>query len=501
MTMQHPPVAVLLAFALLGGACGDDDKPSPEKSTRDSAVEEDRDRDAGKGGSSGGSAKDAGRDATTTRDARVEPARDAAGGEQPDDRNDAGGTSEPTACDPSAAPTIPPLALETVVSGLSGLTFAAQPPGASEWYLLQQSGQIRVFKDNALLPAPFLDLSAQVRLTSSPIVDDERGLLGLAFPPDYATSGKFYVMLTPTTGDGAGQDTVREYKRSAANPLVADAMPTRTMVQLPASAVNHNGGNIAVGPDGMLYVGTGDGGGRCNDDQRGAPQDTNSLFGKILRLDPNAAAAPYAAAGNPFTGEAASVWHYGLRNPYRFSFDRETGDLYIGDVGQDAFEELDFAKSGDKGLNFGWPAYEGNVKSSGSMGTCATSAVRSGSTATPPIAEFDRRMSATGDFRDYRSVIGGEVYRGAALPALKGVYLFGDYVGIRMGALRQCGATTSKITTIAKNRDANAPDAPSFSRTSGDPALGDLTAIVSDNAGELYFVANFDRLYKVVPRK
>ena len=393
------------------------------------------------------------------------------------------------ACNASVAPSIPPLAIEPAATGLSALVFAAQAPGSNDWYMVQQTGQIRVVKAGSTTPsATFLDISSQVRLA---LPDDERGLLGLVFAPDYATSGKFYVMITL----GGNLDTVYEYTRSSSDPYAANPQPTRTIVQLPASAFNHNGGNMVFGPDGMLYVGTGDGGGACNSDQPNSPQNTNTLFGKLLRLDLSRP-APHGAADNPFArgGGDPRVLHYGLRNPYRFSFDTN-GDLYLGDVGQDRYEEVSFAPAGAKGLNFGWPKYEADHAD-----TCAGRSLKAGSTAVKPIVEIDRQRAASGPFRDYKSVIGGHVYRGKAIPGLTGTYLFGDYKGARMGAVVQCGTQTSPVVPVLKNRDPNAPNTLAFSRASGVAALRDLTAIVEDNDGELYFVANRNTLFKVVPR-
>ncbi|AUX24081.1 uncharacterized protein SOCEGT47_046140 [Sorangium cellulosum] len=402
-----------------------------------------------------------------------------------------GGNGDPPACDASVAPDVGKLALETVVDGLDKLVYAAQPKGSNDWYLVQQGGIIRVFSEGKLLPGNFLDVSSQIALLSGAF-DDERGLISMAFPPDYAESGKFYIMMTPTTGANMNRDIVLEYQRSS-DPYVANPTPTKTILQLDTSALNHNGGHVVFGPDGMLYVGTGDGGGTCNDNKPGTPQDPSSPFGKILRLDPSAP-APHAAAGNPFDGDAARTFHYGMRNPYTFSFDRLTGDLYIGDVGQDGYEEVDFAPAGAKGLNFGWAAFEGIHAN-----TCNGRTLREGATHVPPIVDIDRRRSATGDFSDYVSVISGFVYRGTALPQLRGVYMFGDYTGARMGALMQCGEQTSPITVILKSRDPNSPNTPAFTRPSGQPAFKQLTAIVEDNAGEQYFVINRNTLAKLVP--
>jgi glucose/arabinose dehydrogenase len=408
-----------------------------------------------------------------------------------DARVDAG----PPPCDPTIAPVLPQLALAPVVSERDRLVYAAQPPGSSDWYLVHQKGRVDVFTGGAVRTQAFLDLSS--RFAQNPSEGDERGLLGLAFAPDYAASGKFYVMFTPSMdGDpDQNQDVVLEYQRSASDPFVADPGSRKLLVALDLSAVNHNGGQLVFGPDGMLYVGTGDGGAGCNDNQPNESQQPDSLFGKILRLDPKAA-PPFAAAGNPYSGATgdARVLHYGLRNPFRFGFDSLTGDLYIGDVGQNSYEEISLAPSGAKGLNFGWAAFEGDHG-----GTCPGRALATGAQHTKPIVDIDVRDNAPANypFRDYVSVIAGPVYRGTAIPALQGVFLFGDYTGIRMGALRQCGAQTSPISPILKTRDPNSQD-----RSFTLPAMfrfSALTAIVSDNAGELYFVANRSTLLKLVP--
>jgi glucose/arabinose dehydrogenase len=494
-------LAWLALTAVALGACGDDDRPDAGSSIDSGALLPDGgSREAGAGMDASPGTMDAEAGTLPRGDGAVSPGTDGSAG-------DAGVTTDATvadsgpadagppdagpACDPSAAPALPALKLEPVagVGMLSSLVFAAQPPGSTDWYLVQQSGQIRVLSGGVLTPTSFLDLSV------SSVVGGETGLLGLAFPSDYATSGKFYVMLTPSVGGDANTDYVLEYTRSAADPLVADVASRKVIVQLPASAANHNGGNVLFGTDGLLYVGTGDGGGGCNSDQPGGPQDVNSLFGKILRLDPRAPPS-YAAAGNPFVGGGdARVYHYGLRNPFRFGFDRATGDLYIGDVGQDRYEEVDFASAGTAGLNFGWPKFEGDH-----VDTCGTDkALRPGSSATKPIVDIPRAAGASPPFGDYVSVIGGRVYRGTALPSLRGVFLFGDYQGIRLGALRQCGQTTSPVTPILKNKDVNSPSTLYLASTAGQPALGQLTAIVEDNAGELYLLANSNTLLKLVP--
>lgn len=482
MTKQRTTLALWMTLALVGsaclalgaGACGEDGSTGPGGSTSG----------AGSQGSTG----------TTGAGTGTASGSGGAGGSTPTGSTTGQGGSgggEPPACDASVAPDVGKLALAPVVTDLDKLIYAAQPKGSNDWYLVQQTGQIRVFTGGALRPGVFLDVSREIQLSTGGF-DDERGLFTIAFPPDYATSGKFYVMMTPTTGSNMNRDTVLEYQRSD-DPYVANPTPTKTILRLDSSQVNHNGGHIVFGPDGMLYVGTGDGGGSCNSDKPGTPQDPSSPFGKILRLDPNAP-EPYAASGNPFPGDGALTWHYGLRNPWRFGFDRATGDLYIGDVGQDSYEEVDFAPAGVSGLNFGWAKYEGDHAD-----TCRGRTLREGTTHTRPIVDIDRRSSATGPFRDYVSVVSGFVYRGSEVPQLRGVYLFGDYTGGRMGALVQCGEKTSPLTVVLKNPDPNAPNAPAFTRQGGLPVFERLTAIVEDNAGELYFVANRNSLVKIVP--
>jgi len=454
-------------------------------------------------GTTGKSTQDAGNSGGANGDDNGAPngATNASSGQNEGGTNrDAGGTQggmdaamdssmpPPPACDASKAPAVAKLGLNSVVDGLSDLMMAAQAPGSSNWYLVQQSGEIRVFNGTGLEAEPFLDVSDDAAGCN------ECGLLGLAFDPEYASTGLFYVMLTAN----GNIDEVREYKRSDGNPLKADAASKRDIVVLPASDTNHNGGTVLFGPDGLLYVGTGDGGGGCNDvgGLEGAPQDVNSLFGKVLRLDPTKS-APFAADGNPFAANGdARVLHYGLRNPFRFGFDSATGDLYIGDVGQGAFEEVDFAPKGSLGLNFGWADYEGNAAE-----TCPSDlTLRPGSTHTPPIFAPDRDGDTTPGFDRYRSIIGGVVYRGTALPELVGAYLFGDYQDPRMGALYQCEGTTSPVTPIRKACDPfNEPDAACFEAKNSIDDLRDLTAFVEGNDKELYLVANRSALYKVVP--
>ena len=416
------------------------------------------------------------------------------------------GWEPPTECDASTPPPITRLGLETVVQSdaLNALVYAAQPPGSEDWYLVDILGKILVFSDGVVQPTPFLDVSAEVQ--DLDFSYDERGLLSVAFAPDYETSGKAYVALIPTSGENADHDLVLEYTRSSANPLVADPASRRAILDLPPRGDDpvfgtvdlnkfHNASTVAFGPDGMLYVGLGDGGGQCNSANPGVPQDIGSPLGKILRLDPNEP-APYAAAGNPFASDGdPRVLHYGVRNPFRFSFDSMTGDLYIGDVGQWDFEEISFAPVGSSALNFGWPDFEGT-----STDTCPNgTALRAGSTHTPPIHAIAHGADA-GSADLVVAVVGGTVYRGRSIPELYGAYLFGEYYASRdMSALYQCGEATSEVLTIRKSCDANFPNDPCFVPLSGAPALGEVGAIVAGNDSELYIPANNNTLLKIVP--
>jgi glucose/arabinose dehydrogenase len=281
------------------------------------------------------------------------------------------------------------------------VALAAPPRDAARLFVVEQGGVVRVIKDGAVLPAPFADLTAFVE------AGGEEGLLGLAFPPDYAASGLAYVFLVRP---GGGALEIRELQRSI-DPDRALPGPGRLVLSVDHTQdSNHNGGQLAFGPDGMLYAATGDGGG--GNDPEDDAANTGSLLGKILRIDPRTGAP---APGNPF-GNA--VWAYGLRNPWRFSFDRGTGDLLIGDVGQGVAEEIDWAPAaagGGRGVNFGWHCFEANQATPGVSG-CPSSPA---GTQLPEL-ELPRTDG-------YRAVIGGFVVRDPGLPTLAGRYLFGDH--------------------------------------------------------------------------
>ena len=366
--------------------------------------------------------------------------------------------------------TLPALAFEDVAPGTTwgqpvGLE---QPPGSTDLYVVDQGGEILIVRDGGVLPTPFLDLSGVVDR------DSERGLLGLAFHPDYETNGRFFVYYTATEG-GEMRNIVAEYARSAGNPDRANATEVRRLVDVEDPYSNHNGGRIQFGPDGYLYVAMGDGG--LGGDPRNHALDTGSLFGKLLRLDVDAAPS-FAAAGNPFAdgGGLPQIWAYGLRNPWRFSFDRLTGDLWIGDVGQNDWEEIDFQPaSSTGGENYGWSAYEGTHMYNEDRLPGATNH-------TPPIFEYPHRPSMENPtpLRSGRSIVGGFVYRGDAIPALRGWYLFGDTYSNDLAALRYCDGEVRALQRIT-----------------GGPGTN-LTSFGEDRAGELYLVG-FRYVVRIVP--
>jgi hypothetical protein len=298
-----------------------------------------------------------------------------------------------------AAPGDPELAL---VGTFSSPTYLTAPPGDAErLFVVEQAGRIRVARNGRVLPTAFLDLTSLV------LSGGERGLLSMAFAPDYASSGRFYVYYTARSP--AGQVVIAEYRRSP-NPDVSDSTTARPLLTIPHPLSNHNGGQLQFGPDGYLYIGTGDGGGAGDPDGNG--QNLESLLGKILRINP--AGAPYTIpADNPFVGQAGrdEIWSYGLRNPWRFSFDRQTGDLVIGDVGQGNWEEIDFVPVGagrGRGANFGWDCWEGRAQ----FENCAAPGH------VPPVWQYSHSRGC--------SITGGYVVRDPALAPLHGRYVYGD---------------------------------------------------------------------------
>jgi hypothetical protein len=285
-------------------------------------------------------------------------------------------------------------------------TYLTAPPGDTHrLFVTERAGTVRVVRDGVALPTPFLDVHEQVS------TDGERGLFSIAFPPDYQASGRLYLYYTDLGGD----IRIDEMRRSATSPDRADPATRRNvLVQDHSEFSNHNGGQLQFGPDGLLYAGLGDGG--SGNDPHNNAQSLDTLLGKLIRIDPRAAGAqPYTVpSGNPFVGQPGArpeIYAYGLRNPWRFSFDRETGDLTIGDVGQNAVEEVDFALRGEgRGDNYGWRPFEG---------TLPNYPTESAPGHVPPVLE---RLHSEG----VCSITGGYVVRDRSLGSLYGRYLHGD---------------------------------------------------------------------------
>ena len=311
---------------------------------------------------------------------------------------------QPTATTPAPTGGEFTLALEPVIEG--GLTRPAYltHAGDDRLFVVEQPGRIRIIAGGQLLDRPFLDIANKVTTDGN-----EQGLLSVAFHPDYQTNGQFFVNYTRPR-DGA--TLIERYTVSKDDPDRADDQSGKVILTIAQPEANHNGGLIKFGPDGYLYIGMGDGGGAG--DRHGAignGQDLNSLLGKMLRIDVTQQDTYAIPAANPLGNE---IWAYGLRNPWRFSFDRSTGDLYIADVGQNAYEEVNF-QSGTSagGENYGWRIMEGSHCFNPQEGCDQSGLVL-------PIAEYSHAEGGC-------SVTGGYVYRGSKYPALQGSYFFGDY--------------------------------------------------------------------------
>ena len=286
--------------------------------------------------------------------------------------------------------------------------------GSGRLFVLEQTGKIWIIKDGLLSDDPFLDISGLITASATRPYS-EQGLLGVAFHPDYDSNGRFFVSYT----DRSGSTVVARYQVSLSNPDIADAGSGQLIFQLRQPYVNHNGGHIDFGPDGYLYIALGDGG--SANDPLGAGQNRRLLLGSILRIDVDGA-LPYAIPqDNPFAGDDSAldeIWAYGLRNVWRFSFDRDTGDLYLADVGQNLWEEVNFQPADSNGgENYGWNVWEGTHPFAGG----------SASDHVPPVFEYPHSLGC--------SVTGGYVYRGSAIPQLEAVYLFGDYCTGRVWAM------------------------------------------------------------------
>lgn len=355
------------------------------------------------------------------------------------------------------------------------LYVAAVPGDAARMFVVEKSGRIRLLTPatGAIAATPFLDVAPSIS------TDGERGLLGFAPAPDFATSGMFYVYLTAPNGDVE----LRRYRAAAGNRDVADPASADVLLRIPHPLSNHNGGWIDFGPDGFLYLAVGDGGGGGDPDNNG--QNRNILLGKLLRLDVASDAFPadpnrdYAIpSGNPFAtaGGAPEIWAYGLRNPFRSGFDRTTGNLFIADVGQNAVEEVNLMRPADGGANFGWRVREGTQPF---QGTTTETLVN-------PVLEY---LHGSGP-RQGRSVTGGYVYRGP-VEALTGHYFFADFVTGNIWSLplsRLSVGTTVPSDDFTIRTMSFAPDQGSIAN----PASFGL-----DAAGNLYIVDFDGEIFRV----
>jgi glucose/arabinose dehydrogenase len=326
--------------------------------------------------------------------------------------------------------------------------------GSGRLFIIEKYGATRIYENGQLLDSPFLDIAD--------LVDDsgnEMGLLGLAFHPDYEQNGFLYVNYT-----GRGGNTF--ISRFHATDSFADPASEKILLVVNQPFPNHNGGALAFGPDGFLYIGLGDGG--SADDPRGNGQNLNTLLGKILRIDVNNGDPYEIPADNPFVGADANpeIWGYGLRNPWRFSFDRSTGDLYIGDVGQDIWEEVDYVQPGQSGLNFGWKYMEANHDFIGENPPATLHL-------TFPVVEYSHSVGGC-------SVTGGYVYRGA-MPEWDGIYLYGDYCSGKIWGLYQSDVGWQNQVMFEAGMT--------------------ITTFGQDESGEVYFASDNGNIYHLTPSR
>ncbi len=346
---------------------------------------------------------------------------------------------------PDAA--FPQVGLAELVSGLKDPLFLTHGgDGSGRLYVVEQGGVVRIIENGRLRAAPFLDIRERVSSGG------ERGLLGLAFDPRFRENGLFYVNYTQRRGLGLWT-VVSRFR--ALSPLRTDRGSEEVILRVRQPFPNHNGGHLAFGPDGFLYIGLGDGG--AANDPFGHGQDTDTLLGALLRIDVSGGGAGYVVPpDNPFVGRKGyrpEIWAYGLRNPWRFSFDRANGRLYLADVGQDRVEEIDVIR---RGGNYGWDIMEGDRCADGGD-DCPRQGLE------PPIFTYEHPAGF--------AITGGYVYRGRALPGLCGAYVYGDYVKGRVWALRYDGRRVTRQGLLLATRY-------------------NISSFGEDEAGELYLLAH-----------
>jgi len=358
-------------------------------------------------------------------------------------------------CGPASAPGTPGIGVQKVVDGLEQPLYITHAgDGSGRLYILEQPGRARVLEDGRLLETPFLDLTDRVLSRGN-----EQGLLGLAFAPGFRESGVFYVHYT---GRPDGRTVLARYRLQDGDPRRGDAASEEVLLTVGQPYANHNGGALLFGPDGYLYLALGDGGSAGDPENRA--QNLESLLGKILRLDVSQPGPYRIPPDNPFVGKPGrdEIWAYGLRNPWRISFDRETGDLYIADVGQNAVEEVSFQPAGSPGgENYGWRIWEGSRRYAQGEAPGAVF----------PVAEYTHAEGGC-------SITGGYVYRGQAIPDLVGTYLYGDYCTGYIWGLRPVDGQwqTARLLDSGLN----------------------ITSFGEDEAGEVYVVDRGGAIYRIV---
>ena len=363
---------------------------------------------------------------------------------------------EPIIEEPPVTPpvTTVELRLETVASGLSNPLYLTAPTGDPRLFIVEQPGRIRVVANDALLPTPFLDITSKIASGG------ERGLLSMAFHPQYATNGFFYVNYTDTRGN-----TVVERYRVGSNPNVADASSARPVINIDQPFSNHNGGHILFGPDGMLYIPMGDGGSAGDPGNRA--QDRANLLGDLLRLD--LSVEPYRIpTNNPYVGQSSArneIWAYGLRNPWRIWFDRTANLLYIADVGQGQQEEINVVPAATGGQNYGWRIMEGSA--------CYNAPTCDRNGLTLPVLTYSHSEGC--------SVTGGIVYRGNRIPAIRGHYFYSDYCNGWVRSFRYANGTAAD------------------QRTWNVGSVGNVLSYGEDAAGEMYLLSSNGRVYRFAP--
>ena len=346
------------------------------------------------------------------------------------------------------------LAVEQVASGLDQPVHLSAAVGDPRLFIVEQPGRIRVVEDGKLLATPFLDIAGKVRSGG------EQGLLSVAFHPQYRANGFLFVNYTDNNGD----TRIERYKVSA-NKNVADPGSAKLILSIDQRYSNHQGGLNLFGPDGMLYIGMGDGG--SQGDPHGNGQDKNSLLAKLLRLNVDRGDPYEIASANPYArgGGKGEIWAIGLRNPWRFAFDRVSGLLYIADVGGDKFEEINVVPMSSAGINYGWNIMEGpECRRSGS---CNQQGLQK------PAVSYPTHENST------CAVIGGFVYRGKKIPEIQGQYFYSDYCN---SWLRSFGFADGKVTDqhqwpVGK--------------------LGSITSFGEDSQGELYITTSSGRVYRI----